>query len=199
MTLATKLLNDLRTQDGYLVLLDVAKAFPLVPRPMLTGIVKEAGATENITRTLGELHQHTPTVLSLHALDLLIRPTRGMKQGCPRSPTLYLLYWDILVRETQERCTGAHLYVFVDDIAVRAPTRESLLRTLDTLHEVAYTMGLRFNKDKTEVYHRAKDYNLEPITWQHQLISVRPPILTYLGHVLAHPTQEDTAWVMVTT
>ena len=30
-TLATKLLNDLHTQDGYVALLDVAKAFPLVP------------------------------------------------------------------------------------------------------------------------------------------------------------------------
>ena len=30
-TLATKLLNDLHTQDGYMALLDVAKAFPSVP------------------------------------------------------------------------------------------------------------------------------------------------------------------------
>ena len=30
-TLATKLLNDLHTQDGYVALLDVAKAFPSVP------------------------------------------------------------------------------------------------------------------------------------------------------------------------
>ena len=89
--------------------------------------------------------------------------------------------------------------MFVDDIAVRAPTKETLLRTLDTLHDVAYTMGLRFNKDKTEVYHWAKDYNLEPITWQHQLVPVWPPIMTSLGHVLAHPAQEDTAWDMVTT
>ena len=191
-TLATKLLNDLHTE---LALLDVAKAFPSVPRPMLTGMVKEAGAPENVIRMLGEIYQHTPAVLSLHGRDLPIRPTRGMKEGCPLSPTLFLLYYDILLRETKERCPGAHL----DDISVRAPTRESLLHTLDTLHEVAYTMGLRFNKDKTELYHWAKDYNLEPITWQHQLITVRPPILTYLGHVLAHPTQEDTAWDMVTT
>ena len=47
--------------------------------------------------------------------------------------------------------------------------------------------------------HWAKDYDLTPITWRHQLIPVRPPIMTYLGHVLAHPTQEDTAWDMVTT
>ena len=45
----------------------------------------------------------------------------------------------------------------------------------------------------------AKDYDLTPITGRHELIPVRPPIMTYLGHVLAHPTQEDTAWDMVTT
>ena len=28
---------------------------------------------------------------------------------------------------------------------------------------------------------------------------MRPPILTYLGHVLAHPTQQETAWDRVTT
>ena len=35
-----------------------------------------------------------------------------------------------------ERCPGARLYVFVDDITVRAPTRKALLHTLDTVHDV---------------------------------------------------------------
>ena len=106
-TLATKLLSDPPTQDGDIALLDVAKAFPSVPRPMLTGIVKEAGAPGNIIRMLGEIYQHTPAVLSLHGRDLPIRPTRGMKEGCPLSPTLFLLYYDILLRETKERCPDA--------------------------------------------------------------------------------------------
>ena len=75
-----------------------------------------------------------------------------MKEGCPLSPTLFFLHYDILLRETKERCPDACLYVFVDDITVRTPTRGSLLHTLDTLHEVAHTMELRFNKDKAEVY-----------------------------------------------
>ena len=93
---------------------------------MLTGIVKEAPAPKNIIRMRGEIYQHTPAVLSLHRRGLPIRPTKGMKEGCPIFPTLFLLYYDILLRQTKERCPGAHLYVFVDDIAVRAPTRESL-------------------------------------------------------------------------
>ena len=53
-TLATNLLNDMHTQDGYVPLLDVAKAFPSVPRSMLTNIVKDAGAPESIIRMRGK-------------------------------------------------------------------------------------------------------------------------------------------------
>ena len=55
-----------------------------------------------------------------------------------------------------ERCPQAYLYVFVDDVSVRASTTEALLQTLIALHQVAHTMGFRFNKDEIEVYHRAK-------------------------------------------
>ena len=131
---------------------------------MLTGIVKQARAPQNMIRMLGEIYQHKLAVLSLHGRDLPIRPTKGMKQGCPLLPTPSLLYYDILVRETRERCPDACLYVFVHDIAIRAHTTDTLLHTVDALHEVAHTMGLRFNKDKTEVYHWAKNYSLEPNT-----------------------------------
>ena len=198
-TLATKLLNDLHAHDGYIAMLDVAKAFPLVPRLMLTNIVKEAGAPDTIIRMPGEIYQHTLAVLSLHGGALTIPPTQGIQDGCPLSRTIFLLYYDIFLRETMWRCPEACLYVFVANIAVPTPATEALLQTLDTLHEVVHTMGLRFNKEKTEVYRWAKNYNLEPITWQHQELPVRPPILTYLGHVLAHPTPKETAWDMVTT
>ena len=36
------------------------------------------------------------------------------------------------------------------------------------------------------------------ITWQGQQLTIRPPMLTYLGHVLAHPSHEDHTWDMVT-
>ena len=85
-TLASNLLNNLHTQDGCVPVLDVAKAFPSVPRSMVTNIGKEAGAPETIIRMLGEMHQHTPHVLSVHRRDLPIRPTRGIKEGCPLAP-----------------------------------------------------------------------------------------------------------------
>ena len=102
-------------------------------------------------------------------------------------------------RETLDRQSDANLYVFVDDIAVRAPDTTTLLTTLDNLHHVAHRMGLCFNPDKTEIYAWGRHCAPTTITWQGQSLDVRPPILTYLGHVLAHPSQEEHAWELVNT
>ena len=158
---------------------------------MITDIIREIGAPEPIIRILTEIHSHTPAVLHIHGHDLPIHPKRGMKEGCPLSPTLFFLYYDVLVRETLIQHPQAHLYVFVDDIAVRAATKTFLTETLNHLHHVAQRMGLRFNADKTEIYHWARQYEPETITRQEQQPTTRPPIVTYLGHVLAHPSHED--------
>ena len=106
-TLATKLMNDLHTQQGFVVLLDVAKAFLSVPQPTPTNIVKEAGARETNIRILGEIYQQTPAILSLQGHVLPIRPTRGMKEGCPLSPTLFLLYYNIVLKGNQGTMSGS--------------------------------------------------------------------------------------------
>ena len=73
-------------------------------------------------------------------------------RGAP-SPQHFFSYTTTYYNGKPKSVAGGQLYVFVDDIAVCAPTKETLLHTLDTLHDLAYTMGLRFNKDKTEVCH----------------------------------------------
>ena len=85
--------------ERYVALLDVAKVSPSVPRTMTTDIIRQAGAPEPIIRLLIEIYSHTPAVLHIHGRDLPIHP-KGIKEGCPLSPTLFLLYHDVLLRET---------------------------------------------------------------------------------------------------
>ena len=197
-TLTTRLMNDLLKTEGYLALLDVAKAPPSVPQMMITGILREAGAPEPITRILTEIYSHTQAVLDLHSRNLPIHPKQGMKEGCPLSSTIFLLYYDVLLRETLPRHPDTQVYVFVHASAIRATNEAALLDTLNHLHHVAYRMGLRFNADKTETYHWARKYKPGTITWQRHQSTIHPPTLTYLGHILAHPSREDHTWGMMT-
>ena len=169
-----------------MALLDIAKAFPSVPRTMITDIICKAGAPQPMVRMVTEIYHHTPTTLHLHGRGVPIHPKRGMKEGYPLSSTLFLLYYDVLLHETLTQHPTTQEYRFVDNITVRAPNKMELLNTLNHLHCVTYRMGLHFNAGKTKTYHWGRNYEPEIITWQNQHLTVRPPILTYLGHVLAH-------------
>ena len=57
-------------------------------------------------------------MLQLHGRNLPIRQQQVMKEGCPLSPTLVPLYYDVLLLETLARHPSRRLYVFVDNIAV---------------------------------------------------------------------------------
>ena len=43
------------------------------------------------------------------------------------------------------------------------------------------------NKGKTEVYCWTATYRVDQLLWDRQVNTVRPPILSYLGHTIAHP------------
>ena len=43
------------------------------------------------------------------------------------------------------------------------------------------------NKGKKEVYCWSATYKVDQLLWDGQVNTVRPPILSYLGHTIAHP------------
>ena len=84
-----------------------------------------------------EIYSHTPAVLHPHGCSLPIHPKGGIKEGCPLSLIVFLLYYDALLRGTLSRHPEEHLYVLVDDIAVRAAYKTALTETRSQLHNEA--------------------------------------------------------------
>ena len=115
------------------------------------------------------------------------------------SCTAFLLYYDWFMRVTLLRLPEANLYVFVANIAIGADNHAELLDTLSHVNDVAYHMGVKLTADKTKIHQWDQHWDPSTLTWQGQDIPIKPPLLTYLGHLPDHLSHEDTAWDMATT
>ena len=75
----------------------------------------------------------------------------------------------------------------MDDVAFIAPDSETMQQVLQKVSELSRIFGYRVNSGKTEVDHWTPRQVTEVVEWNGVLNRVRPPILQYVGHILAHP------------
>ena len=75
----------------------------------------------------------------------------------------------------------------MDDVAVVSPDRSTTFAVLRWVTDLGNTLGLHVNKGKTEVYCWSATYKVDQLPWAGQVDTVKPPILRYLGHTIAHP------------
>ncbi len=90
-----------------------------------------------------------------------VRPTRGVKQGCPLSPLLFSLYIndvDCIARDVRGAVTGiadvnvTHM-LYADDLSLTAIEPGQLQMMLDRLSAYALRKELIVNTSKPEVVH----------------------------------------------
>ncbi len=118
-----------------------------------------------------------------------IEMQRGIRQGCPFSPTLLNIVLDPIMRELKRRHTTAHLYAYVDDLAVVCENKEQLIRFCTDLKSLWECVALYLGEDKTGCSKTAiltNDTSVQPIVLTNGYtvtIPVLPPgkAYKYLG------------------
>lgn len=158
--------------------LDVEKAYDNVPHctlfarlavlglpPVLLAVIQRLYANNRVTARFGDIETKS---VEVH---------KGLRQGCPLSPILYLLYASGLERRLLQSGIGFGLkystsgldetcrlpgLVFADDLVLTAEHPEDLQALLDICAAEVADLGLRFNTRKSSVVQLAG-------SWPHKL------------------------------
>ena len=75
----------------------------------------------------------------------------------------------------------------MDDVAFISPDAATTQRVLIDISRLNTTLGFRVNSTKIEMYKWTPSTTNETMSWEGVPHTVCPPILRYLGHLLAHP------------
>ena len=145
-------------QGGLLVSLDMSKAFDSVPHQELFLAMRESNVEESIARLVMQVHIQTVCWVRHAGHEGSCGMSRGLRQGCPIAPILYVAWSSRMCRQLRRRLgdswRGSHLSMFADDIlgfweitsvvSLRKASSE-LLVLLQTLRDA----GMTINADKS--------------------------------------------------
>ena len=82
-----------RNMDTHLIFIDLEKAYDSVPLDRLFKTLRKRGINENYIRSIYNIYKNTECVVkSGQQVSKKIKITKGLKQGCSMSPTLFKIY-----------------------------------------------------------------------------------------------------------
>ena len=169
------------------VLLDIAKAYPSTPHPLLRAAMQQVGVPDCYISMMRYAYQESRCYYWVDGEKHSYHQRRGVKEGCPLSPLLFCVVYEMFHGTLAAKFPSVHLYTYMDDVAFVSPDRSTTLAVLRRVTDFGNTLGFHVNKGKTKVYYWSATYKADELLWDGQVNTVRPPIVIYLGHIIAYP------------
>ncbi|CAI5928559.1 unnamed protein product [Closterium sp. NIES-65] len=160
-----------KNADWYFLLVDFQKAFDSVSRVYLFGTMERMGFPRKFVRWCEGLHAGSTTRLLLNGwLGEPVAVKKGVRQGCPLAPYLFLCAVEPLCQEAIRRKLGisnpfgdrlAYLG-YADDTTLVLQGKRQIGRAVKLLDEFGDKSGLRVNIDKSALLPLGKNLLKKP-------------------------------------
>ena len=195
----------------YIAFIDLTKAFDLVSRKGLFQLLKRIGCPPQLLSITASFHDDMKGTISYDGEASEPFPMRsGVKQGCVLAPTLFGIFFSLLLKVAFGQSTeGVHLHtrsdgklfnlarlraktkvrtvliremLFADDAALSSHTEEVLQGLMDRFSHACKEFGLTISIKKTKVM--GQDVSVPPaISIDNELLEVTDHF-TYLGSTI---------------
>ena len=141
-----------KKKQTFILFLDTKKAFDTIDHQFILAVLEQVGMPAWVLNMIETLLSDISVRLSLwHTDEFDIKIRRGVKQGCPLSPLLFVLCYDPLICSIYEDVQGATPYGMADDLAVHPEDLTGIIGALAKVKAFALLSGLDINKEKTVV------------------------------------------------
>jgi len=182
--------------------IDFKQAYDTIHRDKLWEHFQRICMTAHMLGMIQNLYEDDEYVLIDRLKHARVKPTRGVKQGCPLSPLLFSLYIndiDRLAEGVEGAITGTdgvwvtHM-LYADDLCLTTNKADQMQCMLDRLRNFASWKGLTVNVAKSEVVNFNSQFNAQVPVFRYgadQLANKNS--FRYLGMLFARNGSMDAA------
>ncbi|KAK3519654.1 hypothetical protein QTP86_015888 [Hemibagrus guttatus] len=144
-------------QPVHMCFVDLEKAFDRVPRGILWEVLWEYGVHGPLLRAVRSLYNRSRSLVRIASCKSDLFPVHvGLRQGCPLSPVLFIVFMDRISRRSQgvEGVRfGDHRIsslIFADDVVLLASSSLDLQHALGRFAAECKAAGMRVSTSKSE-------------------------------------------------
>ncbi|KAK3566946.1 hypothetical protein QTP86_006763 [Hemibagrus guttatus] len=144
-------------QPVHMCFVDLEKAFDRVPRGILWEVLWEYGVRGPLLRAVRSLYNWSRSLVRIASCKSDLLPVHvGLRQGCPLSPVLFIVFMDRISMRSQGLEAvrfGDHRIsslIFADDVVLLAPSSLDLQHALGRFAAECEAAGMRVSTSKSE-------------------------------------------------